>query len=193
MRRAPVLLTVLLAACGGGSDTPAPVTPPPSPTIALALAPAAGTVTRGAATTATVALSRGGSYAGEVTLSAEGVPSGVQVSMSPAVLTTSVTSATVAIAVGAQAAAGTTSFTIAGTGTGVAAARITYALTVPTPPGVTVSAVSAQQLSQGTSSATAIPLVLTRTGGLAGDLTLSLDGAPAGVTCLLYTSPSPRD
>lgn len=194
MRRLPALLaagvTVLLTACGGGGDSPpAPVTPPPTPTIAIALAPAAITASRGATTTTTVTLTRGGNYAGMVTLAAEGVPNGVQVTFSPASLTTSVTSATVAIAVGATAAVGTSSFTITGTGAGVATTSIPFALTVATPPGVTVSAITAQQLSQGTSSATAIPLVLTRTGGLAGDLTLALEGAPTGITATFTPNP----
>ncbi|MCA2984245.1 MAG: hypothetical protein INH04_10845, partial [Gemmatimonas sp.] len=96
MRRLPALLaagvTVLLTACvGGGDSPPAPVTPPPTPTIAIALAPAAITASRGATTTTTVTLTRGGNYAGMVTLAAEGVPNGVQVTFSPASLTTSVT------------------------------------------------------------------------------------------------------
>lgn len=193
MRRLParlVLSALFLVACGGSGDSPTAVTPPSSPTIAVSLAPAAGVVLRGTSSSATVTLARGGGYNGTVTLSTADAPSGVQVTLSPSTLSGGVGTATATISVGTTVAPGSYTVTFIGTGTGVSSSSTTYALTVPTPPGVTVASIAAQQLAQGTSSANAVPLTLTRTGALAGDISLALEGAPSGVSATFTPNPA---
>jgi hypothetical protein len=164
----------------------------PTPTVGITTSAAATSAVQGASATVGLTLSRTNGFADAITLSASGVPSGVTASFTPATVPAGSTASTLTLTAGATAAPGAYPIVITAAGTGVASVTSTVTLTVTAAatPGITISAVGAQQLSQGTSSATAIPLVLTRTGGLAGDLTLALDGAPAGVTATFAPNPA---
>ena len=181
MRRSVALLTLLFAACsGGGGDDAGPITPPPTPTIAVSLAPGAGTAARGATTTTTVSLTRGGGYAGTVTLAADALPAGVQVSFAPATLSGTTTSATATIFVSNTAAAGNATVNISASGSGVTTASAAFALTVPTPTIGVTTAASALTVTQGTSGN--VGITVSRTNGFADAIALAATGVPAGVT-----------
>ena len=138
----PALFATTLAACGGGGNgngdpqTP-PITPPVvTPTASLAIAPAALTIVAGTNSSSIVTLTRGGGFAGAVSIAASGAPSGVTVT-APAIAASGTTS-TVTVVVDATTAAGTSTVTLTGSGTGVTIAPVTLALTVQAAPaGVT--------------------------------------------------------
>lgn len=181
MHRSVALLFLVFAACsGGGGDDAGPITAPPTPTIAVSLAPSAGTAARGATTTTTVSLTRGGGYAGAVTLAADALPAGVQVSFAPATLSGTTTSATATISVGSTAAAGNATVNISASGSGVSTASAAFALTVPTPTIGVSAASSALTVTQGTSGN--VGITVSRTNGFAEAIALSATGVPAGVT-----------
>ncbi len=166
------------------------VTAAGTPAIALSASPAALSVTAGQNGTSTITVARSGGFTGDATLAVAGAPAGMTATIAPSTVAANATTATLSIATTTAITPGAYTLTVNGTGTGVGAQSTAVTVTVAAPPGVTISAISAQQLSQGTSSATAIPLVLTRTGGLTGDLTMALEGAPAGVTATFVPNPA---
>ncbi len=127
---ASTLLLSLLTACSGG-DTP--VQPPPvqTPTASIALGAATGTVLAGNSTTIAVTVTRGGGFAGAVTLGVTGAPAGVTVSAQT--VAAGATTAALNVVTTTAAVPGTTTLTVAGTGTGVTIASQTVALTVTAP------------------------------------------------------------
>ncbi len=166
------------------------VTAAGTPAIALSASPAALSVTAGQNGTSTITVARSGGFTGDATLTVTGAPAGMAATIAPSTVAANATTATLSIVTTTALAPGAYTLTVNGTGTGVGAQSTAVTVTVAAPPGVTISAISAQQLSQGTSSATAIPLVLTRTGGLTGDLTLALEGAPTGVSATFSPNPA---
>jgi hypothetical protein len=159
------------------------VTAAPVSSYALSLSPTSLSVAQGANGTATVNLART-NFTGGVTLTAEGLPSGVTAAFNatPATGNTS----TLTLTAGASAATGTSNVTIRGAATGLADQTATLALTVTaTASGsytlsATPAAVSVNQGASGTST-----INVTRTGGFAGNVALAVTGAPAGVTATL--------
>lgn len=126
---ASALLLSLLSACRGES----PVTPPPvqNPTASIALGAATGTVLAGNSTTIAVTVTRGGGFAGAVTLEVTGAPAGVTVSAQT--VAAGANTATLEVVTTTAAVPGTTTLMVAGTGTGVTIAPQTVALTVTAP------------------------------------------------------------
>jgi hypothetical protein len=183
-RRRPSLiaLALVLAACGGGGGD-APPTPPPTPgTLATALSSTSGTVTSSGTVNTTLTATRGGSFTGTVTLTAEGAPNGVTVGFTPPTLASGNSSSELAITVSASTAPGTYPLMVRATGTGVTAATSTYTLTVNAPPtpdftvNVSPGSLSIEQGQQGSATIT-----LARTGGFTGDIGLFIAGVPDGV------------
>lgn len=167
----------LLAACGGSDDDG--TTNPGTASITLATSSAAGTVARGASSTATLTLGRT-NYTGAVALTAEGLPTGVTAAFAPQSLTGSTASSTVTFNVGTTAAPGTSTITLRAAGSGVTDKTVAYALTVQTP-AITVTAGSATATTaQG--AATTVPITITRTNGATGTVTLTAENLPANVT-----------
>ena len=166
------------------------VTAAGTPAIALSASPAALSVTAGQNGTSTITVARSGGFTGDATLTVTGAPAGMAATIAPSTVAANATTATLSIVTTTALAPGAYTLTVNGTGTGVGAQSTALTVTVAAPSGVTISAISAQQLSQGTSSAAAIPLVLTRTGGLTGDLTLALEGAPTGVSGTFAPNPA---
>jgi len=157
----------------------------PSTNFALTPSTTAGTVAVGKTVTFTVAVTESGSANALVGLSAK-APAGLAVGISP----TSVkpgTSATVAVTVGPMAAVGAQSITITGSDAS-GTQTVTYALTVPPPPALTVTAASTlASVAQGS----AITDVMTIAGNSSytGAVTLSVSGLPAGVKAAWSSSP----
>lgn len=176
----------MLVACSGG-DTGTP--PTTNPGITLSASASSGTVARGASSTTSLTLTRVDGYAGSVTLSADGVPSGVTVSFAPQSLTGTTLSSVATITVGATAAPSASTIMFKASGTGVAEKMVSYSLTVPAP-GITVSAGSAPiSAIQGTSAT--VPITITRTNGATSAVTLAVEGLPTGVTGAFSPSPIP--
>src|SRR5437899_700265 len=148
----------------------------PAADYTLSLAPAALTLVQGANGTATVTITRT-NFAGAVTLSLGGAPTGVTGSFNPAAPTG--TSATLTVSVGAAVAAGVYNLTVAGAGS--AGNRSTpLTLTVNVAPDYTLSvAPTALTIAQGANGTTTV--TITRT-SFTDAVTLSLGNAPTGVT-----------
>lgn len=177
-RTALPALLALAAACSSSGD---PGTGPgPTPTISLGLSAAAATVTQGGNAPVTATLTRGGGYAGTVDLTVEGAPTGVTGAVSGVVTSGSTTTATVTISVAPSVVPGSYNLTIRGTGSGVTAATAAFTLTVSATPSFTL-ALSAATLSVTQGAGDAVLVTLTRT-NYPAEVTLALDGAPAGVT-----------
>ena len=168
--------------CAGSEKAVTPVTPAPAPTVSLFASTAAVVVPVGTSTVASLTLSRGGGFAGDVTLGTEGVPAGISVSLSPVTIAASSTSSVVTIAVSSGAAPGTSAITIRASGNGVASSAVSISVTVPAPPVPSialVAAVGSITVTAGTSGT--LPLSVTRS-NYTGDVALSISGLPAGVT-----------
>ncbi len=133
--------SVTLSAQGGGLAHTASVTltvlASGARDVALSASPASLSVASGGSGTVAVSVSPLGGFAGEVALTAEGLPTGVTASFSPA--STSAAS-TLTLAVSADAAAGATQVTVRGT-SGSLSAVTAFSLTIasPSPGGVPAS------------------------------------------------------
>jgi hypothetical protein len=183
----PVLSAVLLGGCGGsGSD--GGTNTGPSPSIAIVLSSAALSVVQGTSGNVTVTLTRSGGFTGDVALSISGLPTGVTVSS--ATIAAGTTSATLSFVVAAAAATGNSTITINASGSGVTSTSASLALSVTAAPvsgSYTLSASpSAPSFAQG-GSATVV-VTLTRSGGFAGAVSLSVTGAANGLTAALTSA-----
>jgi hypothetical protein len=173
----------VVAACGGPEPTP---TPPIIPgTLAVAVAPATLSLVAGTVGTSTATITRGGSFTGDVALTAEGAPSGVTVTFASTTLGAGVTSSVVTVATTTTLIAGSYPVAIKASGTGVtlAAATLTLTVTAPPPPtptlGLTLTPATTSIVA-GTSGTSAAAIV--RGGGFTGPVTLTAAGAPNGMT-----------
>lgn len=195
--RAPLrrlLLTTIAsfaAACGGDAPTSTVPTPPPPPpptpgTLSVAVAPTSVSVTQGQSGTATVTVTRGGSFTGAVDVTVEGAPTGLTTTLSSANLAAGVTTTTVTVQAAATLAPATVSLTVRARGTGVSDATVPLSVVVaaapPPPPTGTIALArgSALAITQGQSATSTV--TLTRGGGFTGDVALSVEGLPNGVT-----------
>ncbi len=183
------LLVCAAAACGGGGDG---TTPPTGNTgsIAVAVSTASGVVTGTGAVNVTVTATRSGGFAGTVSLTLEGAPSGVTAAFAPASLGASVTTSTLTLTVGTGVAAGAYPVTIRATGSGVTAATASYTLNVQDAavvPGFTlaVNPGSVSVVQGGTGTAT---ITFTRNTGYTGEIALAVGGVPLDV----QASPTPN-
>ena len=158
---------------------------------AVAIAPAAATVSvaqGGTAGTATINITRTGGFAGGVTLTTSGAPSGLTVTAPAAAVTGA--SGAISVSAGSTVATGTYPITVTATGTGVSNATTTFSVTV-TPAvqvgGFSLAAPNAVTLQQGASATTT--LTVARTGGFAGGITVTPTGATQGLTVTVAPNP----
>lgn len=201
--RFPALLafagTLLAVACVGGGDptnpTPAPnPNPNPNPTpgtLAVSLSSTSGSVVAGNQVTLSANITRGGSFTGVVSLTAEGAPGGVTASFSTNSLASGVTSASLTLQVGSGVAAGTYPITVRATGTGVTAATASYALTVTAaavPDFSITAAPTSVTVAAGATASTTITIA--RSGGFTGPVTFSASGLPANVSLSFAPAPA---
>ena len=135
--RRRTLLVAALAAVASALTISACSTDPsaPSDNLAVTLAPTTISVAQGGTGTSTASITRGGAFAGPVTMSASGAPSGVTVSFSPGLIAAGSTSAGVTVAVDAAVPAGNKTITISAAGTGVATATTTLTVVVTSASG----------------------------------------------------------
>ncbi|MGC2696060.1 MAG: protease pro-enzyme activation domain-containing protein [Candidatus Angelobacter sp.] len=144
----------------------------------LAASPASQTVNQGNSVSYTVTQTALNGYAGVVTLSATGLPTGATATFTPATITGSGTSS-LTIATTATTPLGSYTLTITGTdGTRTHSATVTL---VVSNPDFSLSATpSSQTINQG--SPTSYSVTLNPISGYSGTVSFSVSGAPAGVT-----------
>ncbi len=180
----------LLTGCGGdGGTNPDPGPGPgPTPTISISVDPGTLSLEQGTDGTLTVTLTRGGGYAGAVTLTLSGLPSGV-VAGGLAIPAGS-SQAQLTLNAGGGAAIGGATITVAAAGSGVAGAQASFALQVTAAPVGSFAlsiAPAALSLQQGTGGSVAV--AIDRAGGFAGAVSFSVAGAPAGLDATLADNP----
>jgi hypothetical protein len=152
------------------------------------LDPTSLSLQQGQSGTAAVTIARGGSFTGAVDLSAEGVPTGVTVSFNPATIAAGSTTSTMTVAVGTSAATGQFTITVRARGQGVTDQTVALTLTVTAPAYTIALNPTGASVQQGGN--TAVQVSVTRSGGFADAVTLSLEGAPAGVTSTFNPNPA---
>ncbi len=177
-----VALLALLAGCEGGTEPRLVI--PRAQSIAVSLGTPSVNVVQGANTTVAVTVARNEGYSAPIALSVEGAPSGVTATFSPATLPAGNTATNLTLAVGASATPGSYSLTIRGHGTGVSDQTASLALSVTPAAGFTM-AVSPTSVSVTQGAAVTANVTLTRVGGFADPVALSVSGAPAGVTAVV--------
>ncbi len=124
-----LLVLATLPACNT-SNAPTQIDPVPKGTIAITLLPSSALVAPGGVGSVGLSVSRGGGFAGGVTLTASGVPAGVSITFGSTTVSDGVFSTSVNIAVAASVAASSTpiSITIVGSGGGVTSPGVTLSL-----------------------------------------------------------------
>lgn len=185
--------TVAGAAAGttpASVSVPVTVTAAPVPTIGVAVDSAAGfTIVQGRSASTAVRVSRGGGFAGAVTLAPGALPAGVQASAAPASLAAGETQATLTVSVAADAPPGSAALTLVATGPdGAPTATVSIPLTVAQPPAVTL-APPTEPLAV-TQGATATVVVAVGRARFTGDVTVTAESPPAGITVTTGTAPA---
>jgi hypothetical protein len=117
-----------MSGCSGGSSGETIIEPVVTGTIALTLLPGSATVAAGGTGSVGLSISRGGGFAGPVTLSVSGVPAGVSLTFGSNPVSTGTFSTSVNISVAAGTAASSGAVVITGTGSGAAVTSVTFAL-----------------------------------------------------------------
>ena len=175
------LAAPFITACGGGDSTPTP--PVVAGTLAVTVTPAAVSVVAGATGLSGAAITRGGSFSGDVALTAEGAPTGATVTFGTAALGAGVTTSTIAIATAGTVTPGSYPLEIKASGTGVTTAAATITLTVtagiPQTVAIALAPTSASVVAGAGTSSTA---TITRGGGFTGAVALTATGTPVGMT-----------
>ena len=174
----PLLLSaaVLSAACSDDDIVN------PAGILGITLGQTASAVVVGGSTTVPVTLTRGGGFSGTVILSAENLPMGVTATFAPASVDGSSAASVLTLTAASTATAATSTIRVRATGNNVTAGTATLPLTVSSS-GLTLSA-SASTATAAQGAATTIPIVINRIGTFTGDVTLSAEGLPTGVTAL---------
>lgn len=169
----------MAGACDSPTETP--------PAIALALSVPTLTLLQGQNATVTVTITRT-NYNANVELLAESLPAGVTAVFSPAALAGSSASSILTLAASATAAPGPATLTVRARGNSVDEQTATLNLTVNVAGSYSLTmSPAAMSVAQGaTASAT---VNLNRVGGFAGDVALTVSGAPSGVTATLDPAP----
>ncbi len=138
----------------------------------------------------TITVTRSGGFTSAVTLAAQGVPTGVTATFTPASVPAGSTSATLSLSVPSTATPGVSAITIVGSAAGMTNKQVTMAMTItPAPVGGFAIALNPATLSiqQGQTGVSAV--TITRTAPFAGAVNLVLDGAPTGVTASFNPNP----
>ncbi|MBL0169478.1 MAG: hypothetical protein IPP90_01955 [Gemmatimonadaceae bacterium] len=125
-----LFVAAVLLGCGGGDG---PVTPAPTPAIAVAVGSSLSAV-RGASGNATVTVTRSGGYAGTITLTASGMPSGVTATFDPATLAGTATTSALTVTVSGGAVVAISTITVSASGAGVSTQTAVFTLNVALPP-----------------------------------------------------------
>ena len=186
-RLSPLVLAAALLA-GACSDDDDPTGPAQS--VGVSLGQTSATLSRGGTVIIPVTVSRAGGFAGGVTLAAENLPTGVTATFTPTTVASGSTTSSLSLTANATATTGTQNITIRATGAGANAGTVTLPLTVSnsTAAGVAL-ATGVTTLAAAQGAAASIPVVITRNGEFTGDVNLTVEGLPTGVTAT-YAQPT---
>jgi hypothetical protein len=155
------------------------------PDFTLSASPATQTVTPGGSTSYNVTINPQVGFAGQVTLSVSGLPSGASATFTPNPATGS---SALAVTTSTSTAVGTYTLTIAGV-SGSLTHTATVAFVVNPPPDFTLSA-SPSSGTVGQGGSTSYSVTISPTGGFSGQVTLSVSGLPGGVTGTFSPNPA---
>lgn len=158
--------------------------PPPSPDFTVAATPASASVQAGDTAAYTVTVSSANGFAGEVTLSAAGLPAGQGTwSFAPGTIGGGAGAAELTVTTAVTLAPGSYPLTITGTSGALSRSAPVTIVVDPPPPspdfGLVVSPATVG-VAQG--GAAAASVTVTSVGGFAADVLLTADGLPGGVT-----------
>ncbi len=177
-----LLGTAAAAGCGSGGDGG---TDPGS--ISLAVSPTSASIAVGGSQEVTATLTRAGGFTGPVNLTVTGQPAGVTATLSDVHTVGVVTEATVTIHVDPTTPLAVYLLVLHGTGNGVSEVTASFSLTVtPLPAAYALIVNNNPSIVQGTSGPANIVLVRQN---FTGDVTLALEGAPAGITGVFAPNP----
>lgn len=137
-----------------------------------------------------VLLTRALGFSGDVALSVTGAPAGVSAAFAP-VTDFSGYYRKLLVNVGLATAPGTYPLTVRGTSTGCTEGTATVVLVVPAVGGITISTTSDVPLKQGGTAL--VPLGIGRIPPFDGEVTLTAEGLPTGVTAVFAPATLARD
>jgi len=160
----------------------------PVPDFSLSATPASQTVVQGGSTTYTANISRLGGFTGGITFSVSGLPAGATGAFNPNPAAPN--SSTLTVTTAATTPTGSSLLTI--TGAGGALTRTTSVTLIVTAPAAGDFSLTASPASQRVSRGgmTSYSVNITRTGGFAGAVSLSVSGLPSGVTAGFSSNPA---
>lgn len=163
----------------------------PTPAITLAAGTTVATSAQGTTLVVPLTIARTNGATGPVTLTSSGEPANVASAFAPSSIPDGATTSTMTITVGAGAAVGPSTITVRAALAGAADQTVAIALTVTAAgtPAYTITAAPAA-LSLGIGQSGQSTMTLARSGGFAGNVTLSLEGAPAGVSGIFTPNPA---
>lgn len=184
----PLVTASLLAACGGGGDGTTP--PVNNPAITVSTSSSTAIAPQGSTTTIPITITRLNGATGAVTLAAEGLPANVTASFGPNPIPDGSTTSTLTLTVGANAAVATSTITVRATANGVTAQTATAQLVVTAAiaPTYTLAATPAN-VAVNAGESIAVQVAITRISGFSGNVSLALEGAPAGVSGTFTPNP----
>jgi uncharacterized membrane protein len=177
-----LLATLAVAACDDDDDIT-----DPGGAIALSVSRPDLDIAAGSSDTLTATITRT-SFSGNVALTIEGAPTGVTAALETPTLSATQSSSVINVTVVAAVAPGEYPLTVKATGNGVAERQATITLNVlaAVESGFSLSASGdTARITQGGTTTTLV--TLTRTGGFAGDVAITTDSLPAGVTAAIGT------
>lgn len=182
---AVALIAAIVMGCQGSGGGDGGVTPP-TPGITVSLSATNLTVVQGQSGTVTTTITRVNGFTGDIDLTVENAPAGVTPTFTPAKLPNGSTSSSLQLAAAPGATPGPYTLTIRARGAGVTDQTVALSLAVGVAGSYNLSVSPATvTVQQGSSGATTV--TIERIGGFAGAVTLTVTGAPAGVT----VDPSP--
>src|SRR6266852_9586543 len=161
------------------------VQPVPGPDYSLSASPSSQTVTQGLGAGYTVSVTPTGGFAGSVTLSATGLPTGAGATFSP-----NPTSASSTMSVTTSATTPAATYTLIVTGvSGTLSHSATVTLVVQQAPDFSLAAnPSSQTVTQG--NGVGYNLSVSSSGGFAGSVTLGAGGLPSGASAAFSPNPT---
>ena len=148
--------------------------------IEVELSDDALTIQQGSSGDLTATVTASGGFAGEVTITAAGVPTGVTVDISDPTTSGNTTTATVTVNVAETVEPGDYDITVTASGDGVEDVEVDFTLTVTAIPAISLTGPAAVSVDQTTSEDVVITINRTN---FTGAVTLAFDGTlPTGVT-----------
>lgn len=185
------VITLRASATGAVSKIVAYTLTIPTPAITLTAGSGTTTAVQGTSITVPITLTRINGASGPIALAATGLPTDATAGFTPSPIPGVETTSTLSIFVASTTPVGTYPIVVTATGAGLATQTSTFQLSVTAPnvPAYTLAAAPAAVAVVAGQSATST-LTVTKSGGFAGNVTLALEGAPAGVTGSFAPNPA---